>query len=214
MNLTPAQEDYLKVIWRMSEQKDQVRPVQLGEYLGVKLPTVLSMLKNLSEMKLISYKRQAGIDLTKAGKNEALMVIRKHRIIETFLEKTLNLDPKLVHEEAERLEHAISDTLLMYLDRFLEFPEYDPHGREIPLSGESRPAVSLVEIDEGFTFRIISIPDDFRRAYCEEYGFIPGSIWQIEGKGPEKETVQVKNEEKHLAFTRVFAEKVKVVLNK
>ena len=212
MQLTPAQEDYLKVIWHMSERKDLVRPAQLGEYLKVKLPTVLSMLKNLTEMDLVNYERMTGVELTDSGQNEALLVIRKHRIIETFLEKTLNLDPGLVHEEAEKLEHAVSEKLIMHLDRFLGYPEFDPHGKEIPLSGEQRPTVKLLDVGEGFTFKIISIPDDHRRSYCESSSFVSGSVWQVAVIGPGKETFLVKNDKTQLAFSADFAEKVKVRL--
>ena len=92
--------------------------------------------------------------------------------------------------------------------------ELDPHGQEIPLSGENRPTISLLEIGKGFSFKIISIPEDFRRSYCEDNGFIPGSIWYLDGMGPGKETVGVKKDSKYLAFTKDFAKKVKVRINK
>ena len=121
-------------------------------------------------------------------------------------------DQEIPDEEAEKLEHAVSETLIMHLDRFLEYPEFDPHGKEIPLSGKQRPTVKLLEVGEGFSFKIISIPDDHRRSYCESSSFVSGSVWQVAAIGPNKETFLVKNNKTQLAFSADFAEKVKVRL--
>jgi len=105
---------------------------RLATVLGVTTGTATSMVKKLAAAKLAKYERFGGVCLTTQGTKAALDILRRHRIIETFLVETLKLDWSLVHDEAERLEHAISPIVLEALDRHLGHPSTDPHGDPIP----------------------------------------------------------------------------------
>ena len=135
MHLTVTEENYLKEIYSLSREGNKKIPnLQIGSRLGTNPPTVTEMLRKLADKGLISYTRSEGASLTEDGEILALQVIRKHRLWETFLVNTLNFGWGEVHEVAEQLEHIRSQKLLDELDRFLGFPEYDPHGEPIPNS--------------------------------------------------------------------------------
>ena len=127
-------ENYVKTIYQICAASG-ARPAatgQLAAALGVSPGTVTSMLKTLSESSLATYTPYEGVRLTHAGSALALRVIRRHRLIELFLVKTLNLAWDEVHEEAEHMEHAVSDRLIDRIDAFLGHPDTDPHGDPIP----------------------------------------------------------------------------------
>lgn len=131
INLT--EENYLKTIYSLSDNgKENVSTSAISEYLSNKPSSVTDMLKKLSDKNLIDYKRYNGANLTTSGKEEALNVIRKHRIWELFLVKHLDFSWDEVHEIAEQLEHVKSSRLIERLDKYLGYPTSDPHGDPIP----------------------------------------------------------------------------------
>jgi len=133
MQLSVTEENYLKEIYGLSKEGIKKIPnLQIGSRLGINPPTVTEMLRKLADKGLISYTRADGASLTEDGEVLALQVIRKHRLWETFLVNTLGFGWGEVHEVAEQLEHIRSQKLLDELDRFLGYPEYDPHGEPIP----------------------------------------------------------------------------------
>lgn len=142
---------------------------QLAEALSVSPGTVTSMLKTLSEAGLASYTPYEGVRLTEAGNRLALRVLRRHRLIELFLFRTLELPWDEVHEEAEHMEHAASDRLIDRIDAFLGFPACDPHGDPIPRSDGTFVASNakpLTQLLAGARFRIERVLDqspDFLR---------------------------------------------------
>ncbi|MCA9268593.1 MAG: metal-dependent transcriptional regulator, partial [Planctomycetales bacterium] len=121
-------ENYVKSIYQICAQADNAPAATgaLAAALGVSPGTVTSMLKTLAESGLASYTPYEGVRLTDAGSALALRVLRRHRLIEQFLANTLNLSWDEVHEEAENMEHAVSDMLVDRIDEFLGFPEFDP----------------------------------------------------------------------------------------
>jgi DtxR family transcriptional regulator, Mn-dependent transcriptional regulator len=127
-------ENYLKAILQLgtAEKSDCVSTGQLAGALAVSPGTVTSMLKTLSESGLATYRPYEGVSLTKAGRNLAMRMLRRHRLIELFLVRTLNLTWDQVHAEAENMEHAVSDELIERIDEYLGRPEVDPHGDPIP----------------------------------------------------------------------------------
>lgn len=127
-------ENYLKLILQLviAHKSDWVTTGQLAAAAQVSPGTVTSMLKTLSESGLALYKPYEGVSLTKSGRNLAMRVLRRHRLIELFLVRTLDLTWDQVHEEAENMEHAVSDMLIDRIDEFLDHPETDPHGDPIP----------------------------------------------------------------------------------
>ncbi len=131
---TDTVEDYIKQIF-LEQHKGQLEFVPMGKVskaLNVVSGTVTTMVKSLSEQGYLIYKPRKGVSLTDKGNKLALFTLRKHRLIEVFLVKTLQLDWSEVHCEAERLEHAVSDLVLDKLDAFLGYPARDPHGSPIP----------------------------------------------------------------------------------
>ncbi len=131
---TETAENYIKAIYVLCRESTagEAGVVRLAQEVGVTKGTATSMIKRLAKLKLVKAPRYSGVTLTAIGKKVALDVLRRHRIIETFLVSTLNLDWADVHEEAERLEHALSPRTLDRLDEFLGRPSTDPHGDPIP----------------------------------------------------------------------------------
>jgi len=133
--LTQTEENYLKALLHLTSDGNELEVTgtnQLAKYLKVRPATANDMLKKLKEKLLIEQERYGKISLTEEGRGRALLIIRKHRIWETFLHDILNFEDDEVHEIAEQLEHIKSDKLIDRLDAFLNFPKVDPHGAEIP----------------------------------------------------------------------------------
>lgn len=134
-------ENYLKTILQLTiaGKSSWVTTGQVAAAAQVSPGTATSMLKTLSESGLATYKPYEGVSLTKAGRNLGMRMLRRHRLIELFLVRTLNLSWDQVHAEAENMEHAVSDMLIDRIDEFLEHPATDPHGDPIPSAeGEMR----------------------------------------------------------------------------
>jgi DtxR family Mn-dependent transcriptional regulator len=130
---TSTVENYLKAILVRSADADTaVATGTIAEALGVTPGTITTMVKSLAAKGLVEHQPREGVRLTPEGRAHALAVVRKHRLIETFLVKVLKMDWKEVHEEAEALEHAISDRVLLKMDAILGHPDSDPHGDPIP----------------------------------------------------------------------------------
>ncbi len=126
-------EDYLKVILQIGEQTGQnVTVGRIASDLGVTPGTVSSMMRHLDDEGYIEYLPRRSVTLLPAGRRQALQVVRRHRLMETFLVKIMKLDWSEVHEEAEILEHVVSDRLLARMDEMLGHPSHDPHGDPIP----------------------------------------------------------------------------------
>jgi DtxR family Mn-dependent transcriptional regulator len=130
--LTHAAEDYLKSIYKLQEKAGKVSTGILAEYLKVKPASATGMIKKLKTMKLVRHERYQGVTLTNSGKAIALEIIRHHRLLELYLFKALGVPWDGVHEEAEKLEHVISEDVEARMDEFLGYPTADPHGAPIP----------------------------------------------------------------------------------
>ncbi len=156
-------ENYLKAILHL--QKDGNGSTTVGEIartLEVTPGTVTIMMRHLRERGLVSYEPRRGLSLKPRGVTEAMKVVRRHRLIETFLVEVMGLDWSEVHEEAEILEHVISDRLLERIDEMLGAPTHDPHGDPIPSRDGTvckDHAVPLVEADAG-RYRVVRVSDE------------------------------------------------------
>lgn len=127
------EENYLKAIYKLSQEENApVSTSKLAEELGVQSASVTDMIKKLSQKNLLSYKKYHGVSLSDKGRSEAVRIIRKHRLWETFLVEKLGFGWGEVHEVAEQLEHVRSEQLVDRLDAFLNYPKVDPHGDPIP----------------------------------------------------------------------------------
>ena len=130
--LTDAIQDYLREIYKLGADGSRVSVTALAKRQGVSPASASAMVKKLAALELAEHQPYRGIELTRAGERVALEVIRHHRLLELYLAKTLGVHVDEVHDEAERLEHVISEELEERIDKALGFPTHDPHGDPIP----------------------------------------------------------------------------------
>ena len=159
---TEADENYLKEIYTLELDYEHVTTSMLADRFGYSPATVTGMLKKLANLNWVVYEPYRGVNLTETGRAIALEVIRHHRLIETYLAQALNIPWDRVHEEAERLEHALSEYLEERIDEILEHPTTDPHGSPIPsLSGQIHNPVRLrlADLAVGDRAEIIEVND-------------------------------------------------------
>lgn len=141
VSLSFTEENYVKAIYSLTEKNPtaETSTSLIAEKLHTKPPTVSDMLRKLAEKKLISYEKYKKVALTKAGKQVAVLIVRKHRLWEVFLHDKLQFAWDEIHEIAEQLEHIHSEELISRLEKFLDYPQFDPHGDPIPsANGELR----------------------------------------------------------------------------
>lgn len=147
--LSHTEENYLKAIYRLSDGGAKaVLTNEIAESLRTKAASVTDMIKKLSNKNLIAYEKYYGAKITKHGKSQALSIIRKHRLWETFLVEKLQFSWAEVHEVAEQLEHIQSPLLIEKLDEFLGYPTADPHGHPIPDKDGKVQSLNLVPLTE------------------------------------------------------------------
>ncbi len=161
---THAEENYLKAIFKIAERED--KPVQTNAIAGAMntaAASVTDMLKRLAEKQLIRYEKYRGVQLTESGHRLATILIRKHRLWETFLVKKLGFAWDQVHDLAEQLEHIQGDALTTRLDQFLGYPRFDPHGDPIP-DADGRwvhlDQISLSDMAPGERGKVTNVTDD------------------------------------------------------
>ena len=192
-------EDYIKHIYLISEGRssDEVPMGQVAEALGVVPGTATTMVKALSDAGLVRYAPRVGVELTQPGCKLALHVLRRHRLIEQFLVERMGFDWSEVHEEAEQLEHVVSDRLLERIDKLLGHPTEDPHGDPIPsAAGELNHGQfeTLVECDlkAEVTVARISDQDPEFLNYITESGLNPGVRIRVSERSKSAESVSLK----------------------
>jgi DtxR family transcriptional regulator, Mn-dependent transcriptional regulator len=130
--LSDAIQDYLKEIYKLREAGERATTSAIARRLGVSPPSATSMVKKLAALELVDHAPYRGVELTDAGRKIAIEVIRHHRLLEQYLAETLGLPVDAVHDEADRLEHVLSEELEARIDKALGFPTHDPHGDPIP----------------------------------------------------------------------------------
>lgn len=161
--LTPVAQDYLKVIWTAQEwSTERVSTKLVAERIGVSASTVSEAIRKLADQGLVEHARYGSITLTDDGRTAAIAMVRRHRLLETFLVKELGYGWDEVHDEAEVLEHAVSDLLMSRIDAKLGYPERDPHGDPIPSTDgavPTPPARQLSDFRDGETGRVARISD-------------------------------------------------------
>jgi DtxR family Mn-dependent transcriptional regulator len=172
--------DYLKAVWEIiGDSSESAATKAVAERLSVSPASVSNMFVRMQEMGLVEYERYRGAILTDRGRAEALRLIRRHRLIETFLLEHLGYSWREVHEEAEKLEHAVSDEFTTRLAEFLGHPDQDPHGDPIPTAeGELKPdeSLPLSQTKAGQHVRIFKVSDEESSMldYFGERGLMPG----------------------------------------
>jgi DtxR family transcriptional regulator, Mn-dependent transcriptional regulator len=209
-------ENYVKTIFQVClSGQGQAATGQLAQALGVSPGTVTSMLKTLSESDLVTYTPYEGVRLTEAGDALALRIVRRHRLIELFLVRTLDLTWDEVHEEAENMEHAVSDRLIDRIDAFLGHPKADPHGDPIPRSDgsfEMPDSRSLADCNVGDEFllaRVIDQSPEFLR-FLSSSGLPLGAEGSVVANGAEAGIVTVTVNGHQTTLGRAAADKIRV----
>jgi len=187
--LSRSVEDYLKAVYQITEREPDAATSDIAERLGVAPASVTGMIKRLAESGLLEHEPYRGARLTERGRQAALAVMRRHRIIESYLINKLAYDWSSVHEEAERLEHAVSDELIERMAFALGEPRYDPHGAPIPTRDGviERPSyLRLADVSEGarVTLRQVGDDDSERLRYLKGIGLVPMVEMQVLDKQP------------------------------
>jgi DtxR family transcriptional regulator, Mn-dependent transcriptional regulator len=208
-------ENYLKAALQTSMRtgREWVGTGEFADALGVLPGTVTSMLKTLDESHLVEYQPYKGARLRDAGRKLAMRVLRRHRLIELFLVQTLGLSWDQVHEEAEHMEHAVSDFLIDRMDEYLGRPPRDPHGDPIPtVEGEFRTrtgtAVRLSECGSGTRIRLVRVTNqesDFLR-YLSDAGVKIGSLGTVKENNPAAGLIAVELEGRPVSISHSAAE--------
>ncbi len=210
-NITPVVEDYLKAIYSLRQTGESVRTAALAARLNVKPPTVTAMLKTLADLNLIRYEPYRGVELTDAGEQIALEVVRHHRLIELYLVEALGFSWDEVHDEAEVLEHFISEKLEARIAEYLGNPTHDPHGDPIPNLDGTLPGTTthtLADFSPGAReIRVVRVRDQNadRLRYLAEIGLVPQSIIKIVAVEPFDGPVTIQIGKKKIALDRGLA---------
>src|SRR6185503_12498027 len=177
--LTRSVEDYLKAIYRLSSDGQPASTSEIAELLALSAPSVSGMVRRLSEQGLLEHVPYRGVLLTASGRRVALRMIRRHRLIEAYLVAMLGYSWDTVHDEAERLEHAVSDHLVERMAAALGNPHFDPHGDPIPAPDgtiDELVYTPLAELPVGETAEIrrVDTSQPERLRYLEHSGLKPG----------------------------------------
>ena len=190
-------EDYLKTIYELELAGGAAQTSAIAEALEVAPPSVSGMVKRLSDSGLLEHAPYRGVQLTRSGKRAALRIVRRHRILETYLMSKLGYDWDSVHVEAERLEHAVSDELIERMAMALDNPQYDPHGAPIPTKEgdvEEPETVALSDVSVGAVaeLRMVRDRDPELLRYLASLGLRPGVLFEVVGRQPFRGPITIR----------------------
>jgi DtxR family transcriptional regulator, Mn-dependent transcriptional regulator len=188
-SLTRSVEDYLKAIYRLSPEGRPASTSEIAHLLELSPPSVSGMVKRLSELGLLEHAPYKGVQLTAEGRRAALRMVRRHRLIEAYLVQFLGYSWDTVHEEAERLEHAVTDKLVERMAGALGHPSTDPHGDPIPEADGSihEPActpLSELQVGETIEIRRVDESQPERLRYLASLGLRPGVVVTLLDRQP------------------------------
>lgn len=198
--LSDSAQNYLKVIWALQEWSDApVTPSAIAERIGLSLSTVSGGLGKLSDQGLVDHQRYGAVELTEQGRRHAVAMVRRHRLIETFLVQVLDYRWDQVHDEAERLEHAVSDLLIDRLDTHLGHPRRDPHGDPIPgrdgrVSVPDAVVLTTLAGHDGTEVTVERVSDDDPDllVHLAEQGILVGTRLEVRPAPPYSDAVEVR----------------------
>ncbi len=207
--LSPAVQDYLKAIFTLQEKTSVVATNDIARAMKVSAASVTGMIKRLDRMQLVVYESYKGVTLTEAGEKIALEIIRHHRLLETYLKEVMGYSWQKMHEEAEHLEHHISEDFEQRIDALLGYPTHDPHGHPIPtqdLSLVHAETITLAEapVDESLVIHHVSDEDTALLHLLEQIGLMPGCRVHIVVRDENGTKIQVGGREEFVgeAVTR------------
>ena len=215
---TESVDNYLKAVLALSGPDERrVSSTSLADRLSVAPASVTNMLQKLAaaSVPFVEYERHRGVLLSAAGKRRALEVLRHHRLLETFLFEVLDYPIEEVHEEAERLEHFISERFEERIAAKLGNPKFDPHGHCIPtMDGRmprevSKPLTSL-EKDGKFVVESVSDQDAHLLKRLRAHGIVPGARIQVTRRAPEEFALRTSSNTRALVLSRDLAQAVRI----
>lgn len=216
--LSTSIEDYIKAIYGLEMDEHRATTKQIALRLGVKMASVTGMIKHLAAEGYARHKPYYGVKLTEKGKRIAVDMVRRHRLIELFLCRTLGLSWDEVDADAEVLEHAVSDRLIERIYEFLGRPEFDPHGAPIPSKDGSVAAqrgVPLNEMNAGQRGRVVEVSDEdpeFLR-YLTKIKIKIGSRLRITDRAPFGGPVTLELDSRKVAIGPKACERIRVVVS-
>ncbi len=187
--LTAQMEDYVKVIYTLQQKEKEVTTQALAEAMKVRAPSATSMMKKLASWHLVEHTRYQGVRLTPAGEKIALEILRHHRLLELYLARAMGYSWDEVHQEAERLEHFISEDFEDKMSQLLGNPEWDPHGSPIPSKSgawSDIPSFPLAFASENDCLLVQEVEDEDQEflRYLGQLGLYPGVEIQVKEKHP------------------------------
>lgn len=196
MVLSQAVEDYLKVIYRIGLEGNKATTTKIADALDVSSASATNMVKRLSKMGLVDYESYKGASLTKSGRKIALEIIRHHRLLELYLLEVMGYSWDEVHEEAEKLEHHISEQFEEKIAQLLDDPTHDPHGDPIPTKDGLMPEMNAdplvnAETDQEYIVNRVKDQNPDLLRYLEKIGLLPGVKIKITEKGPFKGPITI-----------------------
>lgn len=173
MRTTLTEENYLKALFHLVDNEGKVTINELSKFLNVKMPSVNNMMKKFADKSWVIYETYKPLIVTEKGRQEAALVVRKHRLTEMFLVKKMNFGWENVHEIAEQLEHVHSTIFFDKMDEILDYPKFDPHGEPIPdkdgnIIAQDLQKLSSCELGEIVTFASVTLSDDAFLNYLTE----------------------------------------------
>lgn len=198
--LSRSTEDYLKTIYKLEAQSGAAMTSAIADALEIAPPSVSGMVKRLSESGLLQHVPYRGVQLTDAGRQAALRMLRRHRILEAYLIDRLGYRWDNVHDEAERLEHAVSDDLIERMATALGDPKFDPHGAPIPTAigeMEQPELVSMNDFEVGQTayVRMVSDQKPDRLRFLASLGLKPGTRFTVVSRQPFNGPITIRLDE-------------------
>ena len=214
--MTLAEENYIKVIFQLeSQQTGRILTNDIARKLETKASSVSDMLKRLEKKGLIYYKKYQGVSLNPEGKEIAIQLVRKHRLWETFLVKSLGFGWESVHEIAEQLEHIQSEELTERLDNFLGNPAFDPHGEPIPMEKgriweTKSQKLSEVPVNNYYILDGVENPVDSFLKYLNKIRLQIGSIFFLEAIEPFDHSAKIKVEDQYYFLSQATTNNLKV----
>jgi DtxR family transcriptional regulator, Mn-dependent transcriptional regulator len=220
--LSFTEENYLKALMQITlgiKEKNSVGTNELANHLAVKPATVNDMLKKLKDKKLVDYKKYGKITLTSSGKSLAIETIRRHRLWETFLFEKLEFNWDEVHEVAEQLEHIQSNKLIDKLDKYLNYPQFDPHGDIIPdAEGNFRIQFkyTIAEVPVGKKCKMVAVKDNSKSflQYVEKLNLKINSLIKIIAIEDYDGLIDIEVDKKKFSVSKQFAENIYVICEK
>ncbi len=214
-DLSDAVQDYLREIYKLQTENGHVTTSALAQRMAVAPPSATAMMKKLASRGLVDHQLYHGVRLTRAGERIALELLRHHRLLELYLARTLDLGLDAVHAEADRLEHALSETLEERIDQALGSPTQDPHGDPIPdprLKIVHAKSKRLNELEPGEEATVQRVPDgdDELLRYLATLALVPGQQIQLIHAEPFEGPLTVRTNRGEVVISLQLGEQIRV----